>query len=146
MWKVDVISILWMCLLMWLSVEDIRHRTIPRWFLFVGTSLIAASMVTQQETGWMLRVGGVCIGGIFLLLSRVTREAMGYGDSLLVCLLGGAVGLWTLLEILAISWGLLGLVAIVCLVKKSCSRRKSLPMIPFLTVGYGTVLVMQCIR
>ena len=67
--------------------------------------------------------------------NQITREAIGYGDSLAILILGIYLGVWGLLEVLATSFFILGILALGCVTLR---RKKSLafPFYPFLTVGY----------
>ena len=41
---------------------------------------------------------GIGVGVLFLLVSKVTEEAIGYGDSVAIMILGGYLGFWKLWE------------------------------------------------
>ena len=108
MWTVS--RIVAMVILTGLSFMDYKIRKVPRDVLLlcmVGTVLYQA---VTQNIDWMVSLGGGLIGMIFIGISKITREAIGYGDSL-------------------------GILALGCVTLR---RKKSLafPFYPFLTVGY----------
>ena len=70
------------------------------------------------------------------MISRLSREALGYGDSLLILILGIQLGFWGLLETLTYSMFLLGVSSLIYLVLKGNHREISIPFVPILTVGY----------
>ena len=80
--------------------------------------------------------GGIAVGALFLLVSRITREGMGYGDSWAIFILGIYLGIWKLLEALSAAFLFLGAAAVICLLIKKMSRKYKLPFVPFLAIGY----------
>lgn len=44
---------------------------------------------------------GIGVGVLFLLVSKVTEEAIGYGDSVAIMILGGYLGFWKVVGVLA---------------------------------------------
>lgn len=85
---------------------------------------------------------GIVIGGIFLLCSRVTGEAIGYGDSWIILLLGVYLGGRQLLTVIMLAFFLAGIFSLVGLVRKKWSRTCSIPFIPFLTAAYVGVVLL----
>ena len=74
--------------------------------------------------------------GIFLLiLARITREAVGYGDGLILLFIGLSLGFWECIGIFFA--GLLGIFLAAVLALLLFGRKKSLeiPFIPFLLTG-----------
>ena len=119
-----------------LSVMDCKIRKVPGNILML---CMAGSIIYQavtRETDWRLSVAGGAIGILFLGMSRFTREAIGYGDSLAILILGIYLGIWGLLEVLATSFFILSVIALFCLVIRQKNRRLTFPFYPFLTVGY----------
>ena len=50
----------------------------------------------QREIPWELCLAEAAVGGSFLIVSNVTQGNFGYGESLLILLLGVGVGFWNL--------------------------------------------------
>ena len=67
-------------------------------------------------------------------ISRLTEEKIGYGDSLLIIVLGTFLGMWKLLILLLGAFGLAAAVSI--LLKRKFTRKSMIPFVPFLTVAY----------
>jgi len=82
-------------------------------------------------------------GLVCLLLGFITREAIGYGDGLV--LLGMAAYLSAEQILVAGYVGLLsaGVVSIVALLFFRCSRKYRIPFVPFLFIGYGWTLFVE---
>ena len=109
MWK--IIQITFFIYLVILSVLDIRTRKLPMWLLAAGGICVILSQLIRRETPWELCLFGAAAGCIFLMISKMTRESFGYGDSLLILLLGVAVGFWNLISLLAIAFFLSAVVS-----------------------------------
>ena len=78
----EVSHIVCMGILILASAIDIKYRKIPVWIL---SGIIVAAFFYQSLWGGedvVLIAGGAAVGAAFLLISRVTKEAVGYGDSL----------------------------------------------------------------
>ncbi len=133
MWEVD--RILCLGILLVFSVIDVRRRCLPTVLLAVcGLAVICYRLFICRLDLWLV-FGGVLTGACFLLLSRVTKEGVGYADSLLILILGIYLGLWRLLELLSAAFFLLFLAAVPLLAFKKMSRKYRLPFLPFLTGG-----------
>ena len=73
---------------------------------------------------------------IILGVSKVTKEGIGYGDSLLILIMGIYLGIWGLLEVLMTAFFILGIIGLICVVIKRKKKGLAFPFYPFLTVGY----------
>ena len=119
-----------------LSVMDIHSRRIPVFVLIFGNlSMLGYQIFIGKGDIWLI-AGGIGIGILFLLISRVTGEGIWYGDSWLILIMGIYLGVWKLLEALMSAFLFLGAAAAVCLALKKMSKKYKLPFIPFLTAGY----------
>ena len=105
-----------------MSVLDIASRKVP-----VKALLILAA--------------GAAVGVLFIFMSKVTKEGIGYGDSLGIFVLGMYLGVWSLLEVLSGAFFLLAISAAVLLAGKRMSRKCALPFYPFLTIGYALWMI-----
>ena len=120
--------IICMGMLAGLSVTDLKSRRISGSVLILGSVLAAVHLaLTGREHLWAA-MGGIAVGLLFVLVSRVTGEQLGYGDSWLLCILGVYLGVWNLLEVLCISW--IGVAA-----AAATPIQEMLPLVPFLAAG-----------
>lgn len=139
MWTVSQI----ICLgsLTGMSVTDIYYRKVSAEILVMGAvGTLLYQILFRRENLWIIG-GGIAVGAVFLLISRVTREKIGYGDSVAICILGAYMGVWELLKMLSAAFVLLFVAAILQLCKKRMSKKASLPLFPFLAGGYLLVLL-----
>ena len=139
MWKIsDIIGLLFLIILSW---SDIRKRKVSgRILLLAGMAAVLYQIVDKSmDEGQVL--GGMILGVLFLFVSKVTEEGMGYGDSLGILILGTYLGFWKTLSVLMCSFFLLFCVLVPILWKKKMSRKAGLAFYPFLTGGYCWVLI-----
>ena len=127
-----------------LSLMDIGHR--PPFpadsGLYAGVPESSGDQLSGSKGDLRMLLGGTGVGAVFLLVSRMTGEGVGYGDSWLILILGIYLGMWKLLEVLAGTCLLLAVTSVICLTVKRMSRRCTLPFVPFLAAGY---LLSGCI-
>ena len=123
----------YLCFLGWL---DIRHRKIPLLYLLLGIGVAFSVLFFQEQGMWILSLGGAGIGVAFLGISKITKEAIGYGDSLLILGLGILLGFWQVMGVLVVAFSLTAISSMVLLVLKKMNRRTTLPFIPFLALGF----------
>lgn len=134
MWKIS--QMICVGLLMSLSIVDIHFRKIPIDILIlVNLAVVIYQFAIGKEDIWLM-AGGAGLGVLFLIFSRVTRESMGYGDSWAILILGIYLGIWGLIEVLAVAFFTLAIASMICMVRKRRCRKSVIPFYPFLTVGY----------
>lgn len=138
-WKFIGTEVLYLFLMTAGTWFDIRTKQVPRWLLLTGSGIAAASRLWIQSEGLWIYVWGSLLGGVFLLLSKCTKESLGYADSWLIFNLGLYLGIWKLSVILCTAFLGAGMWAAVLLVRKK-GRKESIPFIPFLTAGYLGVI------
>lgn len=123
------------------SAIDMKYRKIPVQILAaMNIGAILYQCLCRRED-IILIMGGAAAGVVFLFISRVTKEGVGYGDSLGILGLGIYVGLWKLLEILAGAFFILAICAVIIMVRKKMSRKYALPFYPFLTTAYALWMI-----
>ena len=128
-------------LLAGLSLEDLRTRRLSGELLLIGASLAAVYRLTTKEIPGELILAGLAMGAVFLLLGYLTREALGYGDGILICILGVFVGVTELAAMLMVAWTGASVAAVILCVKRRFSRKAAMPFVPFLLLGYSIVSV-----
>lgn len=126
-----------------LAVMDLRYRRISSSMLVTGSILAAGYSLLFDRSHIWLSFGGLMIGLMFVAVSKVTGEKLGYGDSWLLCILGIYLGTWNLLELLTVAWMAAALTAAAVLVLRKCRRGTVLPMVPFIAAGYLAVWVSE---
>ena len=96
-----------------LSVIDIRWKKVS-----VRSLLILLAIAVLCQVSWF------------------TQESFGYGDSILILILGILSGGWNLLWILFAAFLIASVYGGIMIARKKYTRKNSFPFIPFLTVAY----------
>ena len=116
MWSISQVVTIGM--LSALSIGDIYSRRIPVYILvFCNLAAMGYQIFIGKEDIWLI-LGGIGIGILFFLVSRVTNEEIGYGDSWMILILGIYLGIWRLLEVLSAAFLFLVLAAVGCMTMK----------------------------
>ncbi len=134
----------WVILLLFVmcSVSDFKKKTMPLVLLVVLSIVVIGFAMFGDSVGVRLRVGGAILGMLFLLISKCTREAIGYGDSWLILLLGIQLGYLEAIGVLFVASLLAGMASLFLLWKCNWKRYTSLPFVPFLSISYlGAMLL-----
>lgn len=134
MWTISKCVV--MIILSALSLMDYKIRKVPRDVLLSCMAGAVIYRLVFVRIDWRLSLAGALVGGIFVGISKLTKEAIGYGDSFAIMILGVYLGLWGLLEVLASAFLVLGILGIVTFVLRKQRGNWALPFFPFLTVGY----------
>lgn len=119
-----------------LTVMDIRRKRLNVLFLLSGFILVIAGGFCERNMPPLLFVTGGAVGILFLLTSRITEEAFGYGDSILILIMGSFLGFWNILSLLTAAFFMAAVFSGVMLVKKKFSRKSAFPFVPFLMIAY----------
>ena len=85
MWTIS--KVLAMAVLTGLSVMDYRIRKVPRDVLLLCMAGVIIYQVLTGNVDWKLSVAGGLSGILFLWISKITNETIGYGDSLAILIL-----------------------------------------------------------
>lgn len=152
---VDIVVLL---ILTGLSVSDIRNKKVSRKVLTLWGLLtvfwkivdfyqirVFLEKMEQTNVGDLAGIcAGICagigVGVLFLLVSKVTEEAIGYGDSVAIMILGGYLGFWKVVGVLAAAFFTSGVCSVILAFR---GRVKTMPFFPFLTLGYILMLAEQ---
>ena len=124
------------------SIYDAKSFCLPLWLLLLGLGGGLAGelyfLISGQHYWWELLLG-LLPGCLSIVLAFITREQIGYGDGLLLLMLGGCVGGESALGI----WigGLVAsfIVSVVLLTIRKAGRNTRIPFVPFLFLGYMLV-------
>ena len=124
------------------SVSDARKKTMPAVLLIVFSVLVVVIAWFNHAVSTRLRAGGLLMGILFLLISKCTKEAVGYGDSWLILLLGIHLGYLQAFVVLFGASLLAGVVSVFFLWRCGWKKKATLPFVPFLTISYlGAMIV-----
>lgn len=121
--------------------EDIRkrHISVPLLILFglIGTGL----QIWRGDSSAVDVLLGVTVGGVLVLLGFLTRESIGLGDGYLFVVTGIFLGGAANVELLFISLLYAALFSLGVLIFRKGKRNQEIPFIPFVFLGYLTIIV-----
>ena len=124
------------------SVSDARKKTMPAVLLIIFSVVVVGFALLDNGVSARFRAGGLFMGIMFLLISRCSREAIGYGDSWLILLLGIYLGYLRALGVLFVASVLAGVVSIFFLWKRGWKKKSTLPFVPFLSISYLGAMIL----
>ena len=117
------------------AAYDIKTKMIP-----VTAVMIAAASVLLYRfyigVGIRELVIGLIPGALLLVLAFVTRESIGTGDGMMLCIVGLFCGWRQSLAIFGMALVLSALLSIILLVCRKAGRKTELPFLPSLLGGY----------
>ena len=121
---------------------DVRVQKIPKWYLLAGTAAVVIFRLCIQEyKGTDYFIGGTA-GILFGLISFLTKEQFGYGDSWMIGILGVFFGIRQLVTVLFLTFLTSAVAAGYCMIGKKCDKHKAIPFYPFLCLGFiGGILL-----
>lgn len=139
---VNISRIVFAAYLFLLAFMDIHGRKLHLGILLTGIPLAVISRVVLGNIPAALVISGAAAGALFMIISRVTEEAFGYGDSILIMIMGIFLGIWDLLLMLVTAFFLAAVFSTVMLAGRYYTRKSSFPFVPFLTAAYiGGMLI-----
>lgn len=119
-----------------LSVIDIWTRRLPVWILGAGGIAAGIWCACQGKLPPILSLAGAAVGLVFIGVSKITEEGFGYGDSILILVLGTYLGFWNLLGVLVGAFVMSAVFAIAALSFHRFNRNTGYPFVPFLCLSY----------
>lgn len=119
-----------------LMLMDIKWKKLSLVALMSGFIILTAGFLCGRNIHVMLLAAGAGVGIVFMVVSRVTEEAFGYGDSILILIMGGFLGFWNILFLLVAAFSMAALFSIFMLLRKKFHRKSAFPFVPFLTAAY----------
>lgn len=117
--------------------KQLVYSAIPAFLGIVG---ICFHIVSQSITIWNV-LAGMSLGGVFLVISWLTKEEVGMGDGIIFMLTGIYLGFWNNLELIVLTLLLAGVIACVLMISKKKGRKDRMPMIPIVFVAYVILLL-----
>ena len=119
-----------------LGIRDAKNKEIPMWFATLG-GIIGLGFCFWEGRSLESMVLSCLPGVVALIFSKLTKEVMGYGDGIVLGILGLYLPVKRLLSIGFIAFLLAGVVALVLLVVCQKNGSYRIPFLPFLGLAYG---------
>ena len=133
--------IVWILLLI-CGIYDYKRKRIPVVLLVLASvAVLIFVMCFNKATLWSRLWGGM-LGIVFFLISKYTKEAVGYGDSWIILLLGVYLGRMEALKVLLLAAIGAAVFALFCLWKQHWKRNVTIPFVPFLVAAYAGAMFL----
>lgn len=126
-----------------LAWEDLRTKTVPGAICIAGLgSGVLLNVFSGRIPLWEI-AAGCAVGGMLLLIAKLSKGGVGYGDGLTLSACGVWLGFYENVFLLICALILLALFGTVLIMLKKAKRKDSLPFIPFLLAGYVFMQVFE---
>ena len=123
--------------LLYISNYDIREQAVSYEIIIVSVICALAVLVYNKDnTWWNYILSGIGYAAVFMMISRMTRSAIGIGDAFITGVIGLYLGFFHALIVVFYAFLLGGLISIILFLMKKVSRQTTLPFVPFLTAGF----------
>lgn len=128
------------------SIWDIRENKLPASLLVLnmlaGGILTAVNRDIDWRKDWHLYVTGILIGMLLLLIGRFCGGCIGTADGIMTAIIGGIIGYQDTLLLLMNAILAAAVFSILLIVIKKARRGTVIPFIPFMLLGYLTILIL----
>ena len=133
-----MVDIFVLVILTGLSVSDIRNKKVSRKVLTLWGILTVFWKIVDfyQIRVFLEKMEQTNVDD----LAGICAEAIGYGDSVAIMILGGYLGFWKVVGVLAAAFFTSGVCSVILAFR---GRVKTMPFFPFLTLGYILMLAEQ---
>lgn len=101
---------------------------------------LAGYLVTGKISVWEM-ILSLIPGVLCLLISFLTQEGLGYGDSIAIGVCGFSLGPERIFSIVLIGFFLAAVWGIVLCTFRKAGRKQEFPFLPFLTIAYAAELL-----
>ncbi len=122
-----------------ICVFDIKRKKIPVYMLIVLAAAGIISNFTVGEFDIEKRIIAMLPGMILLIVSMITKQQIGYGDSLIILIMGLYIDIDDILSIVLSSFLLSSIAAIILMTVFKKKKNFEMAFSPFLLIGYGLV-------
>ncbi len=120
------------------SIYDIKSYSLPMGLVLVGLGggLVGwGYALCVGECAWWEMLVCLLPGGLFAILAFLTKEQIGYGDSLLLLMLGGCVGGEATVRIWICGLVVSFFISVLLLVLRKADKKTRIPFVPCLLLG-----------
>jgi leader peptidase (prepilin peptidase)/N-methyltransferase len=130
-------------LLLICTIQDLTKKRVYLWVIGIGSALTFICLPFIEKLSVANCIGGLAVGLVTLMISKMTDGKIGVGDGILLCVTGIGLGFWNNLELFGIALFLAAVISIFLLLSRIVDRKKSIPFIPFLFAGYLIIVFIS---
>ena len=122
-----------------ICVFDIKRKKIPVYMLIILAAAGIISNFTVGEFDIEKRIIAMLPGMILLIVSMITKKQIGYGDGMIILIMGLYIDIDDILSIVLSSFLLSSIAAIILMTVFKKKKNFEMAFSPFLLIGYGLV-------
>lgn len=137
---ITIILCAWLLLCSW---QDLRRKRINLILIGIGILTLFICTVIQNELTIWNRLTGLSLGILLLGLNPITKGQIGIGDGLIVSTTGLCLGFSKNAVMLAYGLFTSAIFSIILILFCHVNKKKTIPFIPFLFIGYLGVLLLE---
>lgn len=127
----------WLLICSW---QDIKKKKINLLLILAGFIINIIVSLLWSNVSVASHILGILPGLLLLMISYITRGQIGIGDGLILSITGIYLGPEKNIAVLAYGLFCAALFSIILLSFQLASRKKTIPFIPFILIGYLGVL------
>ena len=125
-----------------IAIVDMATQRIP--LIILGfMAAVGGYIVCRDEKELQLLLFAIIPGIVLLLIAFLTKQQIGYGDAVVIMLMGLFVNVDVICSALIMALMIAGIFAVIMVAMKKADRKKQIAFTPFLLLGYGLMGVMQ---
>ena len=122
-----------------ICVFDIKRKKISVYMLIILAAAGIISNFTVGEFDIEKRIIAMLPGMILLIVSMITKQQIGYGDGMIILIMGLYIDIDDILSIVLSSFLLSSIAAIILMTVFKKKKNFEMAFSPFLLIGYGLV-------
>ena len=123
------------CILAVQSFYDIRKKELPSWVTLAG-GIIGILLWVAKGEFYLEQLAALLPGILCLLFAKLSREAMGYGDGLLIIMMGIYLKTDKIITVCMWAFCIAGVAALFLLVSGKKKGKQAIPFVPFLFAAF----------
>ena len=120
-------------------VFEKKRKKIPVYMLIILAAAGIISNFTVGEFDIEKRIIAMLPGMILLIVSMITKQQIGYGDGMIILIMGLYIDIDDILSIVLSSFLLSSIAAIILMTVFKKKKNFEMAFSPFLLIGYGLV-------
>lgn len=121
---------------------DKKQKEIPLFLPIIGLIIGFVLSILAKELSVFQITFGCMLGGVALLIAKLTKQAIGYGDGMILVCTGVALGFWKNLIVLCIAIVICACTCALLMFVKRKKKKDEVAFIPFLFTGYVLTLAL----
>ncbi len=129
-------------MLLHMSVEDIRKRTVPVIPMMIWGMAGVLIHLYNGRISYVSMLGGLIPGIVVYVLSILTHEKIGKGDAILLVVTGIYMGFWGNIFMLWIGMIMAAVGGVISMTFFKKGKNYELPFVPFLFAGF--LMIVLC--